>query len=90
MKRCLFGRAGKLYTEVQLAYSEVSILIPAGRSYAHRAWFISVAGSGITMSSPRAQVQLIALARASWQFPHVALLALFTRGDRKITGTKWC
>ena len=34
-KQRLFDRAGKVYTEVWLAYS---ILISAGRLYAYRAW----------------------------------------------------
>ena len=47
-------------------------------------------GSGINACSPRAQVQLIALARASWRFPRVAWLALFTLGERKFAGANWC
>ena len=82
-KRHLFDRAGEVYTEVRLAYSEIFILIPVERSYTNRAWFISAVGSGITASSPGTQLQLIALARATWQFPHAAQLALFTHGDRK-------
>ena len=35
----------------------------------------------------RAQLQLIALARASWR---VARLALSTRGERKFAGANWC
>ena len=44
-------------------------------------------GSGITACSSRAQLQLIALARASWR---VARLALSTRGERKFAGANWC
>ena len=43
-----------------------------------------------TACSPRVQVQLIALAKASCRFPHVAWLALYKRGERKFTGVNWC
>ena len=35
-------------------------------------------------------MKLIALAQASWWFPHVEYLALFTSGDRKCAGVNWC
>ena len=44
-------------------------------------WFRFVPESAC---SPRAQVQLIALARASWRFPRMAWLAVFMRGERKL------
>ena len=36
------------------------------------------------------QVQLIALAGASWRFPSVVRLALFSCGEPKCAGANWC
>ena len=94
LRQHLFDQAGELYTEVQLARIRKSRSRYQRGAHMHnyRAWFISVVpvGSGITACSPRVQVQLIALARVSWQFPRVARLALFTCGERKFTGANWC
>ena len=64
----------------------VALILAAGGHKYHS----PVRGSRITASSPGAQVQLIALVRASWWFPHVARPALSTHGDCKFTGAKWC